>query len=51
MTVKAKDHKKWKMWFLKVARQEVARRDWLAASDAYRAAAYHEAIISAVKPK
>ena len=46
-----KDHKKWKIWFLKIARKEVRRRDWLAASDAYRAAAYHEAVAGAIKGK
>jgi hypothetical protein len=41
-----KEHRKWLRWFLRVATKEVKRRDWLAASEAYRAAAYHRAILS-----
>lgn len=41
-----KDHEKWKRWWLKVAAKEVRRRDYLKASDAYRAAAFHQAICS-----
>ena len=42
-----KQHRKYRLWFLRVAAKEVKRRDYLAAADAYRAAAYHEAVISA----
>ena len=47
MTVK--DHRKWKLWFLRVAAKEVKRRDYLAAADAYRAAAHHEAVIATAR--
>lgn len=39
----------WVRHYLKLAREAVARRDWLAASDFYRSAAFHSAIIDQSK--
>ena len=46
-----KEHKKYRAFFLKIGREEVARRDWLAAAAAYQAAAHHEAVVAALTAK
>ena len=44
-----KDHQKWKLWYLKLAKVKVKNKEWLNAGEAYRVAAYHEAVVRAIK--
>ena len=43
------DHYKWMRYWLKIARAEVKLKNWLSASDCFRAAEHHSAVIQAVK--
>jgi len=44
-----KEHSYWKRCWLRHAAKAVKLRDYLAAADAYRAAAHHEAVIKTAK--
>jgi hypothetical protein len=47
--VTKKEHKYWRDWWLKDAADRVKNKDWLGASDAYGAAAHHDAVLDAIK--
>ena len=47
MTIK--EHAYWKQCWLRHAAKAVKSRDYLAAADAYRAAAHHEAVIATAR--
>lgn len=45
------EHNGWKRHYLKMARSAVRRRDWLAASQFYCRAAFHDQVVRTVKTK
>lgn len=45
------EHIGWRRSYLKLARQAVQKRDWIAASQFYFRAAFHEQVAKAVKAR
>jgi hypothetical protein len=49
MTMTRAEHQGWVRHWLKMARAEMKRRDWLAASNALRSAAFHQHVLDLTK--
>jgi signal recognition particle GTPase len=45
------EHLAWQRYWVKRAKEEMKRRDWLAASDCFRAAAFHQHLLRSLKAR